>query len=102
MLLFIYYLSQLDLKNNLFKFKKPYSALIPLKDRLYDFSFIGRLDRPGRIELIKELKTKFKKIYLHDSSNGYLSNEELSNVIKKIEGLEFVKEKITVLAIHDN
>ena len=28
--------------------------------------------------------------------------EKLSNVINKIEGLEFVKEKITVLAIHDN
>ncbi len=27
---------------------------------------------------------------------------KLSNVINKIEGLEFVKEKITVLAIHDN
>ena len=31
-----------------------------------------------------------------------IQKEKLSNVINKIEGLEFVKEKITVLAIHDN
>ena len=31
-----------------------------------------------------------------------VQKEKLSNVINKIEGLEFVKEKITVLAIHDN
>ncbi len=31
-----------------------------------------------------------------------IRKEKLSNVIYKIEGLEFVKEKITVLAIHDN
>ncbi len=31
-----------------------------------------------------------------------IKKEKLSNVINKIEGLEFVKEKITVLAIHDN
>ncbi len=31
-----------------------------------------------------------------------VQKEKLNNVINKIEGLEFVKEKITVLAIHDN
>ena len=31
-----------------------------------------------------------------------IQKEKLSNVIKKIESLEFVKEKVTVLAIHDN
>ena len=31
-----------------------------------------------------------------------IQKEKLNNVINKIEGLEFVKEKITVLAIHDN
>ncbi len=31
-----------------------------------------------------------------------IQKEKLSNVINKIEGLEFVKENITVLAIHDN
>ena len=31
-----------------------------------------------------------------------IQKEKLSNVINKIEGLAFVKEKITVLAIHDN
>ena len=31
-----------------------------------------------------------------------IQKEKLSNVINKIESLEFVKEKITVLAIHDN
>ena len=31
-----------------------------------------------------------------------IQKEKLSKVINKIEGLEFVKEKITLLAIHDN
>ena len=31
-----------------------------------------------------------------------VQKEKLINVISKIESLEFVKEKITVLAIHDN
>ena len=31
-----------------------------------------------------------------------VQKEKLSNVINKIESLEFVKDKITVLAIHDN
>ena len=31
-----------------------------------------------------------------------IQKQKLNNVINKIEGLEFVKEKITVLAIHDN
>jgi len=31
-----------------------------------------------------------------------VQKEKLSNVINKIESLEFVKEKITVLPIHDN
>ena len=33
-----------------------YEDLIPLNKRLYDFSFIGRMDRPDRIEIINNLK----------------------------------------------
>tara|TARA_Y100000589_G_C27192085_1_gene645211 strand:- start:1559 stop:2809 length:1251 start_codon:yes stop_codon:yes gene_type:complete len=65
-----------------FKYRQPYESLIPLKKRLYDFSFIGRLDRPGRIESIKELKKNFPNVYLHDSSSGYLSNEKLNSIIR--------------------
>ena len=31
-----------------------------------------------------------------------VQKEKLNKVINKIEGLEFVKEKITVIAVHDN
>lgn len=72
---------------SLFKYKKPYESLIPFKDRLYDFSFIGRLDRPGRIELIKELQKNFSNVYLHDSSNGYLSSEKLNLIIQNTKFL---------------
>ena len=65
-----------------FKYKKPYESLIPIKDRLYDFSFVGRLDRPGRTELIRELNRNFSNVYLHDSSNEYLTSDNLNFIIQ--------------------
>ena len=65
----------------------PYTSLIPLHNRLYEFSFIGRLDKPGRVKMIEELKKKFKNIFVHDSSLGLLSKEELNNIIKNTKYL---------------
>ncbi len=75
-------------------------------------------DKPGVLSSITNYFSDFdisvKKIHqLPESSEAdkpipiiitthNIKKEKLSNVINKIEGLEFVKEKITVLAIHDN
>ena len=62
----------------------PYTSLISLHNRLYEFSFIGSFGKPGRVKMIEELKKKFKNIFVHDSSLGLLSKEELNNIIKNI------------------
>ncbi len=75
-------------------------------------------DKPGVLSSITNFFSDFeisvkKILQLPESSEGdkpipiiitthNIKKEKLSNVIKKIEGLEFVKEKITLLAIHDN
>ena len=49
------------------------------------------------------LNSAFKTNY-NDSTSSftYVFPEKLTNVINKIESLDFVKEKIIVLPIHDN
>ena len=79
---------------------------------------IMTVDRPGVLSSItnyfSDSDISVKKILqLPESSEANMpipiiitthniQKEKLSNVINKIEFLEFVKEKITVLAIHDN
>lgn len=56
--------------------------LIPINQRLYDFSFIGRMDRPGRKEFINNLKGSFNNIFIHDSSKDFLSAKDLNEIIR--------------------
>ena len=64
-----------------------YESLIPLSKRLYSFSFIGRLDRPRRKDLLNNLKKYFNNIYIHDSSKENLSDKDLSEIIKNTKYL---------------
>ena len=75
-------------------------------------------DKPGVLSSITNFFSDFdisvkKILQLPESSEAdkpipiiitthNIQKEKLSKVINKIEGLEFVKEKITLLAIHDN
>ena len=65
--------------SNNFNFDK----LTNLNDRKYDFSFVGRMDRPGRLEFAKNLQKYFKNIFIHDSSKKSLSDKELIEIIKE-------------------
>ena len=62
--------------------KETYKSFVPLDQRIYDFSFIGRLDRPGRKTILNSLKKYFKNIYIHDSSKGIISDQKLEEVVR--------------------
>ena len=64
-----------------------YDSLIPLQKRKYDFSFVGRLDRPGRKELISSLKKNFDNVYVYDSCRVKLGDEELNEIVKNTKYL---------------
>ena len=64
-----------------------YDSLIPLQKRKYDFSFVGRLDRPGRKELISSLKKSFDNVYVYDSCKVKLGDEELNEIVKNTKYL---------------
>ncbi|KGG15212.1 MULTISPECIES: hypothetical protein [unclassified Prochlorococcus] len=59
-----------------------YSSLIPLKQRKYDFSFIGRFDRKGRKSLFEDLNKYFPNLFIHDSTLNPLSNDDLHKIIR--------------------
>ena len=76
--------------------KSSYESLIPFSERLYDFSFIGRFDRKDRHLMIDQLKNKFKNIFYHDSSQGFISNEDFKYIISNTRYLlnsTTIKEK---------
>ena len=62
--------------------KETYKSFIPLDQRIYDFSFIGRLDRPGRKTILNSLKKYFNNIYIYDSSKGIISDQKLEEVVR--------------------
>ena len=79
--------------------KETFKSLIPLNERIYDFSFVGRLDRPGRKSILNSLKNCFKNIYIHDSSNGTISDQKLEEIVRNSKYL-FNSTSIQPLSPH--
>ena len=58
-----------------------FDQLIPFNERLYDFTFVGRFDRPGRLELCKDLKKYFPNSYFLDSTKERLHEYYYGSVV---------------------
>ena len=82
---------------NLVNEKEIKNSEIPIFDR-----FVGKIsDTVKKILQLPDNSESVKPIPIIITTHN-VQKEKLSNVINKIESLEFVKEKITVLPIHEN
>ena len=64
----------LEFENQEIDFKK-------FKNRRYDFSFVGRLDREGRYKALKKIKNFFPNTLIYDSSKKQLKDSELKEIL---------------------